>query len=408
MSVEARPIRFSPTIKLITVALLGALCFWLIRRLGNVLIPFVAAAITAYLFNPVITWLNRRTHVGRAIWIGVLYIVIGIIIYGLWRTLGPAIEREYSGLQAQIPHTLTLIQQELLRFKQASIAGITIEVAPINDALREALADFGRHLPEQVPHLVAIAFETLLLFVTYLIVAFYLLLEAPRIVEWTYGLVPAPYRAEIRALGSQIDRILAGYVRGTLMLIPIMATLTTIALMLLGVRYALVLGIVTGILETIPLIGPWSAAGIAIIVALFQTPAPWGWPAWLIAGSVGLIYFVLRMFEDNVVIPHVVGPAVHLHPMLVIFAILAGGALGGPLGLFIAIPVAAVARLLLRYLYYKLIDEPDPSVHLSLSHHNPTPAQLEVVPIEQAPEPLAGALVAGPVDQTEESATLAN
>ena len=63
MSVEARPIRFSPTIKLITVALLGALFFWLIRGLGNVLIPFVAAAITAYLFNPVITWLNRRTHV---------------------------------------------------------------------------------------------------------------------------------------------------------------------------------------------------------------------------------------------------------------------------------------------------------------------------------------------------------
>ena len=110
-------------------------------------------------------------------------------------------------------------------------------------------------------------------------------------------------------MGAQIDRILAGYVRGTLLLIPIMATLTTIALMLLGVRYALVLGIVTGILETIPLIGPWSAAGIAIGVALFQAPAPWGWPAWLIAGAIGLTYFVLRMFEDNFIIPHVVGPA---------------------------------------------------------------------------------------------------
>ena len=91
-----------------------------------------------------------------------------------------------------------------------------------------------------------------------------------------------------------------------------------------------------------------------------------------------------------------------------IFAILAGGAPGGPLGLFIAIPFAAVARLLLRYLYDKLIDERDPSIHLSPSHYNPTPAQLEVVPIKQAPEPLAGAPVAGPVDQTEESATPAN
>lgn len=374
MSTEARPIRFSPTVKLITMALIAALFLWLIRGLGNVLIPFVGAAITAYLFNPLITWLHRRTRVGRAIWIGLLYVVIGSIIYGLWRTLGPAIEREYGGLQAQIPHTLNLIQQELLLRDQIIVAGISVDVAPINDALREALADFGRRLPEHVPHLVAIAFETLLLFVTYLIVTFYLLLEAPRIVEWMYGLAPAPYRAEIRALGAQIDRILAGYVRGTLMLIPIMATLTTIALMLLGVRYALVLGIVTGILETIPLLGPWSAAGIAIVVALFQTPAPWGWPAWVVAGLIGLTYFVLRMFEDNFIIPHVVGPAVHLHPMLVIFAILAGGALGGPFGLFISIPVAAVARLLLRYLYYKLIDAPDLPLDLTPAHHAPVSA----------------------------------
>lgn len=191
------------------------------------------------------------------------------------------------------------------------------------------------------------------------------------------------------------------------MLIPIMATLTTIALMLLGVRYALVLGIVTGILETIPLLGPWSAAGIAIVVALFQTPAPWGWPAWLIAGLIGLTYFVLRMFEDNFIIPHVVGPAVHLHPMLVIFAILAGGALGGPFGLFISIPVAAVARLLLRYLYYKLIDAPDLPLDLTPAHHapvsaSPSAAQLdhELASIDHAP--------GTPVDQTDKVVTPAN
>ncbi|ABU59457.1 AI-2E family transporter [Roseiflexus castenholzii] len=407
MSAEARPIRFSPTVKLITIALIAALFFWLIRGLGNVLIPFVGAAITAYLFNPLITWLHRRARIGRAIWIGLLYVVIGGIIYGLWRTLGPVIEREYSGLQAQIPHTLNLIQQELLLRDRIMVAGISVEVAPITEALREALADFGRRIPEHVPHLVAVAFETLLLFVTYLIVTFYLLLEAPRIVEWLYELVPAPYRAEIRTLGSHIDHILAGYVRGTLMLIPIMATLTTIALTLLGVRYALVLGIVTGILETLPLLGPWSAAGIAITVALFQMPAPWGWPAWLIAGSIGLTYFVLRMFEDNFIIPHVVGPAVHLHPMLVIFAILAGGALGGPFGLFVAIPVTAVARLLLRYLYYKLIDSPDLPLEQAPAPDVPAPVSSDGVQPDQAPVsgdhmPIKSA------DQTEKAVTPAN
>src|SRR5690606_26549731 len=107
--------------------------------------------------------------------------------------------------------------------------------------------------PERVPHLVAIAFETVLLFVTYLIITYYLLLQADKIMEWAYGLVPAPYRAEIRSLGRQIDSILAGYIRGTLLLIPIMAALTYVALTILGVRYALVLAIFSGVVEIIPL-----------------------------------------------------------------------------------------------------------------------------------------------------------
>ncbi|MEN9934422.1 MAG: hypothetical protein RLZZ387_1001 [Chloroflexota bacterium] len=360
MSVEARPIRLSPLGKLITVAIIVTVVILVIRGLGSVLIPFIAAAITAYLFNPLISWLHRRTRVGRGAWIGVLYVVAGLLVYTLVVSVGPIVVRQYNDLIAALPGTINALQQQLLLADPIEVGGFAVDIAPVNESLRGAIAEFAGQLPERVPHLVAIAFETLLLFVTYLMITYYLLLQADKIMEWVYGLVPAPYREEIRTLGRQIDGILAGYIRGTLLLIPIMAALTTVALSIMGVRYALVLGIITGVLETIPLIGPWSAAGIAIVVALFQTPTPLGWPAWLLAGVIGLTYFVLRMFEDNFIIPHIVGPAVHLHPMLVIFAILAGGALGGPLGLFVSIPVAAVARLLLRYMYYKLIDEPPP------------------------------------------------
>jgi predicted PurR-regulated permease PerM len=360
MSPETRPIRLSPVGKLITVAVIIALTVLVIRGLGSVLIPFIGAAITAYLFNPLITWLHRRTKIGRGLWIGVLYLVVGGLVYVLVTTLGPMVVRQYNELVMQLPGTINTLQQQIILIGPVEVGGMQIDILPADGAIRDTLVEVARQLPERVPHLVAIAFETLLLFVTYLMITYYLLLQADKIMEWVYGLVPAPYRDEIRGLGRQIDGILAGYIRGTLMLIPIMAALTTVALSIMGVRYALVLGIITGVLETIPLLGPWSAAGIAIAVALFQVPAPLGWPAWLLAGVIGLIYFVLRMFEDNFIIPHVVGPAVHLHPMLVIFAILAGGALGGPFGLFVSIPVAAVVRLLLRYFYYKLIDAPEP------------------------------------------------
>ena len=381
MNVESRPIRLSTTGKIITIAIIVALAIFTIQAMGSVFMPFVAAAISAYLFNPLITWLNMRTRIGRGIWILVLYIVVGFLFYTLVRFLGPIIMRQYSELVAVLPGVINQIQQQLLLEETLVIGDFRINAAPISESLRDLLAEIGRRIPEQVPHLFATAFETLLLFVSYLMLTFYLLLQADHIMGWIYGLVPAPYRDEIRSLGQQVDEILAGYIRGTLLLIPIMSILTYIALSLMGIRYALVLAVFSGVVEIVPLVGPWTAALTAISVALFQTPTPFGWPHWVVASVIGLIYFVLRMGEDNFIIPNVVGPAVHLHPMLVIFAILTGGAIGGAFGLFVSIPVAAIIKLLLRYLYYKLIDQDMPPPHL------PASLAAEPSPKSVTPEP---------------------
>jgi len=361
MSVAPRPIRLSSVAKLIIVLLIVGLGIWLFIAVGPVMTPFVAGAITAYLFNPLIGWLHRRTGIGRALWIVVLYVLIGVLVYGLALWLGPLVGMQWRELRRQFPFMVRDIAVLISANRTITIAGLDIDIGPLERPVLDFVSELGRARLEGVPHLVLTAVETVLLFVTYLIVTFYFLLQAEQITAWLYHLVPAPYREEIRALGRQIDATLTGYVRGTLLLIPIMATLTYICLTILHVRYALVLAIATGILETIPLIGPWSAAGIAVAVSLIQPTAPFGWSNALLAVVVGLTYFVLRMTEDNFIIPHVMGHAVHLHPVLVLFAILAGGALAGPAGLLLGIPIVAVLRLLLRYLYRKLIDAPEPS-----------------------------------------------
>jgi predicted PurR-regulated permease PerM len=386
MTVESQPIRLSTTGKLIAVAIIVALAIIMFRALGNVATPFIAAAITAYLFNPLITWLHRRTGVARPVWIGLLYVVLGVLIYYLVRFVGPLVVHQYRALVAILPGMLNTFRQQLLLDSTISIGDFELNVGPADVMLRDLLAEVGRRIPEMVPHIFATAFETLLLLVSYLMVTYYLLDQSDKLMEWFYGLVPAPYRAEIRSLGHQIDAVLAGYIRGTLLLIPIMAILTYIPLTLLGVRYALVLAIFSGVVEIIPLIGPWTAAGTSIVAAILQNPTPMGWPIWLLGGIIGLIYFVLRIFEDNFIIPHVVGPAVHLPPILVIFAILSGGALGGAFGLFVSIPVAAVMRLLLRYVYYKLIDRDPPP--LFPSHSPPeTPSEPIARPETEEPRP---------------------
>jgi predicted PurR-regulated permease PerM len=131
-------------------------------------------------------------------------------------------------------------------------------------------------------------------------------------------------------------------------------------LTLLGVKYALVLAIAAGFLEVIPFVGPYTAAGSAMLVAMLQQTTPFGWPNWVLAVVVGIIYLVLRQMEDHLIIPNLVGHIVKLHPILVILSILAGGHLGGALGLLIAVPLAATVRIILAYLYSKLVDSPTP------------------------------------------------
>ncbi|MBC8160907.1 MAG: AI-2E family transporter [Roseiflexaceae bacterium] len=377
MTVAPQPIRLPPIGKLITIGILIALALWLVRAIGPAMSPFVGAAITAYLFNPLIRRLHQRTHVGRAVWILALYVVVGALAYLFVQFVGPRFIVQFNDLQRQLPSIINQVQAALAANQIISLGGISFGIGRIEQPVLDFLAELGRAIPELVPHLFLTAIESLLLFLTYLIVTFYFLLQSDQIVENMYRLVPARFRDEIRGLGGEIDTILASYIRGTLLLIPIMALVTYVALTILGVRYALVLGIATGFLEVIPLLGPWSAAGIAATVALFQTTAPFGWENWMLAIVVAVTYFVLRMSEDNFIIPYVVGHAVHLHPVLVLFAILAGGALGGPFGLFISIPTVAVVQLLLRYIYRKLVDSPE----LPFDSH--PPAQLAPAPTPQ-------------------------
>jgi predicted PurR-regulated permease PerM len=360
VSVEPKPIRLSSTAKFIAVVIVVSLSIWLIWLAQSIMAPFVGAIITAYLFNPLIGWLHRRTRIGRAVWILVLYVLVGLLIYALVQTLGPLLVNQYNDMMTQLPTMSAQLEALLTAHQIWDLGGVTFDLRQLEEPIYTFLRDLATSLPATVPHLVVSALESVVLFVTYLIVTFYLLLQAEQLTSWTYGLVPAPYRTEIRTLGHQVDATLNGYIRGTLLLIPIMSLLTYIVLTFLQVRYALVIALASGLLEIIPLIGPWSAAGLAVSVSLLQPTTPFGWSHALLAVVIGVSYFVLRMAEDNFIIPQIMGHAVHLHPILVLFAILAGGAIGGPFGLLIGIPTVAVGRLLLRYLYRKLIDAPEP------------------------------------------------
>jgi predicted PurR-regulated permease PerM len=370
--------------KVATVAIIIVLSILLLRAVGGLLNPFIWAIIAAYLFNPLVTRLTQHTGVSRVWWVILLYIIAGFLLYLGINSLVPRLARQYTDLVQALPDFAARLEHWIAANGVIELGGMSLDLRPDEAELTTLFTELTRELPRSLPEIVYSVFERLVLLLVFLVVTFYLLMQAGQITEHLYGLIPAPYRGEIRELGRSIDRVLGAYIRSQLLLIVIMAVLTYIPLTILGVQYALVLAIATGFLEIIPFVGPWTAAGSAMLVSLLQSGNTFGWPNWVLALVVGVIYLVLRQMEDHLIIPNLVGRIVKLHPVIVIFTILAGAAIGGAMGLLIAVPVAATIKIILSYLYAKLIDSPTPTAAVQAQEHylldTPEPAPIAAPP----------------------------
>ncbi len=340
------PIRFSPRTKLFVAAVLLLFLMLLLGQLASILTPFILAMLMAYVLNPLVAMLVRRTHLPRIVFVISLYaLFVGGVVWLV--SLAPAIAEQVRLLLRNLPNYLDDLRASLARI------GLTLD-----DNTYLSLKDTITRpkLPEGQGMLLARnGFEIALKFLAFLFATFFLLLEGERIVAKIKGGVPRRWQAEVLPLINRIDDTVGGWVRGQLILVLVMSVATFIALTVLDVNFALFIAIATGILETIPYVGPYSAGGLAVFVALVQPHAPFGWSNVTLALMVALIYTLLRQLEDYVIVPLVMGRAVKLHPMMVLFAAFGGAAVAGVLGLFLAVPTVAIIKLLLEFIWPKLV-----------------------------------------------------
>jgi predicted PurR-regulated permease PerM len=172
-----------------------------------------------------------------------------------------------------------------------------------------------------------------------------MLVDGSRFWQFVMRFVPIEHRAHVQAVSDQIHIVLARYLRGQLVLIALMSTLTFVVLeWFFKLPYALWIGILTGFLEVIPLIGPITATIVACTIGFEQ-----GGPTE--AAALAVTYLILRQAEDQLVMPIVVGRAVHVHPLVTIFAVLTGEKIAGVLGMILAVPMAAAVKVVLDYAY---------------------------------------------------------
>lgn len=336
----ARVIFGTSVSKWVVIAALVVL-LWLAR---GVLPPFIMAAILAYVLNPLVDEIHEQTGVPRRpIAFGVFLVVL--IGFGalLWLA-GARLNAELRALEREGPSIVESVAQRLTGGTNIDLLGATISPLDLGRRIEVTLRD-ALGTPGQAIQAISLGFGLLLNLILVFLSLAYMLIDGQVFFRYVLRYVPTEHRARVGRLSTEIHRVLGRYLRGQLLLIGLMS-LVTFSILEWGFHmpYALWIGILTGVLEIIPLIGPISAGAIACTIGFAQ-----GGPTE--AAGLAIVYFILRQIEDQLVMPIVVGRAVHVHPLVTIFAVLTGERMGGVLGMILAVPIAAAIKVVLDYAY---------------------------------------------------------
>jgi sporulation integral membrane protein YtvI len=326
------------------VALLAAYFLWMVR--GG-LYPFVIAFFLAYVLNPAVGYLEGKGM--KRVWaIACVYFLLFTGLFVVGSRLVPVFVRELESFGQDLPQ-MTAKGEELIISLQSQY-----QQSALPHSLRIALDDGLRTLQAELQALVAGVVDGIVHALTHFVglaispvLAFYLLHDWHELIAAVLRTLPARWRHETVLVLRDIDKVLAGVIRGQVTVAVIVGVLVSVGLYLLGVRYALIIGILAGLLDIIPYFGAFIGATPAVTVALLYSP-------WL-ALKVALLFFVIHQLEGTIIGPKILGENVGLHPLAVILFLFIGEELGGLPGMLLGVPAGAVGKVLLGHLLRLMI-----------------------------------------------------
>ena len=347
------------------LAALAVLVF-LLWLFSAVLPPFVVALVLGYLLDPVVGWAHRF-GLGRAAAATIILLGALVVVALAAALLAPMLGHQFSNFIKDLPDLVNRAQAliasagdqmthgyagSLLQkfgLDEPTAPDIKGHVADIANKGVQWLGGFANGLLSRGAAVV----DVLSWLVIIPVVVFYLLLDWPKMIAAIDGLVPPRHRATIWGLAREIDRALSGFLRGQSLVCLFLALWYGLGLTVVGVNFGLLIGLTGGLLSFIPYIGSLLVLIVSLLIAVVQ-----GWPSWhLPVTSLGVV-LVGQFLEGNVLSPKLVGDKVGLHPVWLIFALLAFGSVFGFTVLIVAVPVAATAGVLLRFAVRRYRESP--------------------------------------------------
>jgi predicted PurR-regulated permease PerM len=359
---------WSPNTKRTIVIILLAILTLAVYRIRGLLLPLVMAVILAYLVEPLIQFITRRTRLKRGLAIGLVYLVIIAALVSIPVSAISPIVNQVNNFINNLPHFVEQLGELLtqpiiiagneLPLDQAQIEQIYLSlsgnfISLVQTIGTQSLAVFG-----------SIASATLSTFgwaFLVLFLSFYLVKDHDQLFQVIMTLTPESYQNDLRRLSRELQLTWNAFLRGQLLLSGVMGGIIFVIALILNLPNALLLALIASVMEFLPTIGPVLAAVPAILIALFQSRVSWVggmmspfWFAALLAGIYGLVF----QLENYYLVPRIMGRRLQLHPLVVILGALAGASVAGLLGILLAAPTLATARLFILYVYAKLTDQP--------------------------------------------------
>ncbi|GMV29366.1 MAG: AI-2E family transporter [Rhodanobacteraceae bacterium] len=323
----------------------------LIYLLAPALTPFAIAALFAYLWDPVVDRLERM-GLSRNFAVCLVFLLIGLALVAIVLLVIPFTERQIAKFLDQLPRWLAWIQAEAQPQLEQRF-GVTLDFADPNKLIemlkghwREAGGIATRLLAQvSASGLTVLGWIAQLVLIP--VVTFYLLRDWDLLVSRVNELLPRQIEPTLSRLARESDEVLGAFLRGQLSVMLSLGTLYAVGLWLVGIDVGPLIGMIAGLISFVPYLGAIVGLGMALIAAIVQ------YQDWAHVFMVLAVFGVGQTIEGYVLVPKLVGDKIGLHPVAVIFAVLAGGELFGFLGVLLALPAAAVAMVLLRYLHEK-------------------------------------------------------
>jgi predicted PurR-regulated permease PerM len=339
----------------LTISLLLLLFFiYLLSRFQQIVAPIIIAIIIAYILNPIVNSVQKKLHLPRSLIVIMTYILFIAILATILIVIIPSMSQNLDQLQINPQQIITAIENALAQ--DYTVGSYTIHPSAIAGQLFGALQGLLQPVVGQTISIAKSIITSIFWIILILLVSFYLIKDGEQLRSWVNSHLPPAFESDFKLIQSEINLIWAAFFRGQIVLSTIVAGVFISLGLIIGLPFAIGMGILAGLLEFFPSIGHTIWLVIAALLAFFLGSTWLPLPNWIFMLLVIGLEVIFEQFDMNYLIPRIVGRRLHLPPLVVILGIVAGAILAGVIGIPLAAPTIASMRVIGRYIFANLFD----------------------------------------------------